>query len=300
MGTPEISSIYLQSLIDNQYNIVGVYSQPPRKKGRGMFMQESATHNLAIKKGIKVFTPLDFSEETVLKILKNLEPDLIIVMGYGLKLPNKVLNLPRLGCINIHVSLLPRWRGAAPIEYALLNGDKVTGVTIFKLVEEMDAGPILLSNSIDIDKDINKEELTKNLNFIGINLLNKILPKIFKQEINLREQSSSLVTYAKKISTDLRKINFYDSGENIYNKVRAFSSKPSAWFHYNNEIIKIIKSDFVKGSWDTSTIINDKFQIGCSDGKICPKIIQREGKKPMHLNEFLRGFQFIVGSKINV
>ena len=300
MGTPKIASIYLDSLIKNKYNVIAVYSQPPRKKGRGMKVVESEVNLLASLNNIQTFTPSGFSDDHARQDLKKLNPDLIIVMGYGIKLPKFVLDLPNLGCINIHVSLLPRWRGAAPIEYALLNGDKKTGISIFKLNEEMDAGPIIVCESIKIDKNINKDELTDKLNTLGTKLLNSILPVILSGKILFSNQQKNDATYASKISTNMRRLDFDQTIEIIHNKIRAFAYKPSAWFLYKNERIKIIEADFIKGDWESSKILNDKFHIGCRDGKMCPTIIQREGKKPMKLDEFLRGFIFEINLKINV
>ena len=299
MGTPEIASVYLQSLIDINHNIVGVYSQPARKKGRGMHMQESAVQVIAKKNSIQTFTPTEFVSKTSKKEIAELYPDLIIVMGYGLKLPQHILQLPTLGCFNIHVSLLPRWRGAAPIEHALLNGDKETGITIFKLVQEMDAGPILAKDVISVNKYINKKELTKKLNRLGTELLISILPTIFNEDVLLAPQDNSKVTYAHKISSSMRHLDFNNEVETIYNKIRAFSPQPSAWFLLNNERIKIIKSSWVEGEFEISVILNTQFHIGCKNGKICPEILQREGKKPVQIEDFLRGFEFIIGTKID-
>ena len=300
MGSPQIASIYLDSLMKNKYNVIAAYSQAPKKKGRGMKVQQSAVHQLALLNDIDIFTPSDFLQDHEKKNLEKLNPDLIIVMAYGLKLPKFVLDFPRLGCINIHVSLLPRWRGAAPIEHALLNGDKKTGISIFKLVEEMDAGPIIINETIEISNNINKDKLIEQLNILGTKLLNSILPNILNEKITYKNQDENKITYAPKISTDMRKLDFNQTIEIIHNKIRAFASKPSAWFFYNNERIKIIDAIFVKGEWKSSTVINNLFHIGCKDGKICPTIIQREGKKPMKLEEFLRGFVFDVDTKINV
>ena len=299
MGTPEIASVYLQSLIDINHNIVAVYSQPARKKGRGMHIQESTVQVIAKKNSIKTFTPTEFVSTISKKEIEGLNPDLIIVMGYGLKLPQHILQLPTLGCINIHVSLLPRWRGAAPIEHALLNGDKETGITIFKLVQEMDAGPILAKDVISVDQHINKKELIKKLNKLGTKLLISILPTIFNEGVFLTPQDDTKVTYAHKISSSMRLLDFNNEVKTVYNKIRAFSPQPSAWFLLNNERIKIIKSSLVEGEFEVAVILNAQFHIGCKNGKICPEILQREGKKPMQIEAFLRGFEFIVGTKIH-
>ena len=300
MGTPDISTIYLSSLIENKYNIVAVCTQPPKKKGRGMKIEKSAVHKLASINNIEVFTPINFFEEIEKNNLEKLKPDLIVIMAYGIKLPKFILDLPRLGCINIHVSLLPLWRGAAPIEHALLNGDKETGITIFKLVEEMDAGPILINQSIEIDNSVNKDKLIERLNIIGVKLLNSILPNIFNDQIIYQNQNHDIATYAPKISSDMRHLDFNKSIEVLHNQIRAFSFKPAAWFYYKKERIKIIEADFIIGEWKASMIINNLFHIGCKDGKVCPKVIQREGRRPMKLEEFLRGFTFEVNSRINV
>jgi len=300
MGTPQIAAIYLSSLLENKYNIIAAYSQCPKKKGRGMQLEKSAVHKLALLNKIDVFTPSNFSGDLEKKKLSNLNPDLIIVMAYGLKLPKFILDLPRLGCINIHVSLLPRWRGAAPIEHAILAGDKETGISIFKLNEEMDAGPIIISETIKINNIINKDQLIGILNIVGIKLLNAILPKILNEKIAYKIQKKNEATYAPKIYPEMRKLDFGQTIEVINNKIRAFAFKPSAWFYFNNERIKVIEADFCQGEWKSSTVINESFHIGCKNGKMCPKVIQREGKKPMKLEDFLRGFVFKVGSKINV
>jgi len=299
MGTPEISSVYLKSLIDLKQNIVAVYSQPARKKGRGMHMQESPVQIIAKTNSIKTLTPIEFFSKISKKEIEELNPDLIIVMGYGLMLPQHILQLPTLGCVNIHVSLLPRWRGASPIEHALLNGDEKTGVTIFKLVQEMDAGPILAEDVISIDQHINKKELTEKLNKLGTDLLMSVLPKIFSENILSSPQDDSKVTYAHKISSSMRQLDFNNEVQTVYNKIRAFSPQPSAWFVFNNERIKIIKSLFIEGEFEASIILNTQFHIGCKNGKICPQVLQREGRKPLQIEDFLRGFEFIVGTKIH-
>ena len=299
MGTAEISSYYLQFLIDSQYNIVAVYSQPPRKKGRGMKIQESSVQQLAQLHNINVFIPDDLHSAISKKEIQNLQPDLIIVMGYGLKLPKFICELPGFGCINVHVSLLPRWRGAAPIEHALLNGDKKTGVTIYKIIEKMDAGPILAKDEVVVDQHINRGELIQKLNHQGTKLLNSVLPSIFNKENRLIPQDENKVTYAHKISSEMRKLDFKQEVEIVYNTIRAFAPQPSAWFMIDNERIKIIKASFKIGNSQSSTILNDQFHIGCNNGKICPEIVQREGKKPMELKDFLKGFDFTIGTQID-
>ena len=299
MGTPNIAIPYLQSLIDNKYNIIAVYTQMPSKQGRGMKIQNSAVHTLALKYNIPIFHPMNFSSLKTIKEFKQLNPDIAVVMGYGILLPKKILNTPIHGCINIHLSVLPKWRGAAPIEHAIFYGDKTTGISIFQLEEKLDAGPIIATQKINISNNFSKEDLTIQLNTLGTTLLTKILPDVFDKKISLQKQDDTKATYAKKITPKFRKINFNNDIIKVYNQIRAFSPKPSAWFIFNNERINIIECSMKICNAEISTIINDQFHIGCRNGKIVPQIIQRQGKKPMAISEFLKGFTFKVGEKIS-
>ena len=298
MGTPLIAANYLNSLINNKYNIVSVFTQPPRKKNRGMKVQTSPVHELANQHNIKVNFPTRLNED-VFDLIKSYKPDLIIVMGYGLLIPNKILNYPQYGCINIHISLLPRWRGASPIEYTLLNGDSETGVTIIKLIEKIDAGPILVQKKIPITENINKDDLSYKLVQLGSDLLIDILPKLFVGNVVMQNQNHKEATYAKKINSQMRNINFNLLTREVLNKIRAYSTKPGAWFFYNNEQIKIINASIQNNKGIPSTILNKKFELGCLDGSILPTYLQREGKKIMHIEDFLRGFSFKIGDSLN-
>ena len=299
MGTSNISKIYLQSLIDHKYNIIAIYTQPPRKQGRGMQIQNSPVHSLALENNIPVYRPKHFSSLDTINEFKELNSDIVVVMGYGILLPKSIFNIPFHGSINIHLSLLPRWRGATPIEHAILNEDHVTGVSIFQLEEKLDAGPIIATQEINVDKNISKENLTIQLNTVGTSLLIKILPDLLDKKIKFQKQDNNKVTYAKKFTTKHRKINFNNEVNTVYNQIRAFAPKPSAWFVFNNERINIIKCSMQICDSEISTINNDQFHIGCRNGKIIPQIIQRQGKKPMEIGEFLKGFVFNVGEKIN-
>ena len=240
MGTPNIAVPYLQTLIDNQYNIVAVYTQPARPKGRGLYVHKSPVAKLALKYKLHVFTTTKLDSDKEIKNFQKLKIDLIIVMGYGNLIPKFYLEQVPFGCINVHVSLLPRWRGAAPIERALLAGDKVSGVTIFRLDEKLDSGPILVSKSCKISNSIQKKDLENKLTNIGKKLLVDTLPKYFLKKINLKKQNSLNITYARKIDSLETQVYFFDKAHTIYNKVRAFSPKPGAWFLFNQHRIKIL------------------------------------------------------------
>ena len=298
MGTPLIAANYLNSLINNKYNVVSVFTQPPRKRNRGMKVQSSPVHELANHNNIKVNFPTRLDEEAF-DLIKSYKPDLIIVMAYGLLIPTKILNFPQYGCINIHVSLLPRWRGASPIEHTLLNGDTETGITIIKLIEKLDAGPIIVQKKIPVVENINKDDLSDKLTEIGSDLLIDILPKLFADKIVMQDQNNKEATYAQKINSQMRKINFNLSTREVLNQIRAYATKPGAWFFYNNERIKIIRASIQNSKGSPSTIISKRFELGCLDGSILPSYLQREGKKIMYIEDFLRGFSFTVGDSLN-
>ena len=298
MGTPDIAAQHLNVLIENNLNVVGVFTQPPRKKNRGMRVEESDVHQIADKNNIEVFYPSIIDDKTIEKV-KNLEPDLIIVVAYGIILPLKFLNIPKYGCINIHVSLLPRWRGAAPIEHALLKGDVKTGVSIIRISSKLDAGDILMQESLILNKDINSEDLTINLTNLGKKTLINALPLLFENKLIGVKQDESKVTYANKFLPEDRKINFNNSFNDVYNHIRAHGPKPGSWFTYKGERIKIIKAKKINKLGESSTILNKEFMIACKDGAILPLLIQREGKRVVSLDDFLRGFTFSIHDKLN-
>ena len=239
MGSPKVAVPYLEALIQSKYNVVAVYSQPARPKGRGLNLQKNSVHVVAENNNIQVFTPNKLDNYEEIKNLENLKIDIAVVMGYGNILPKNVLKLTKFGFVNIHLSLLPEFRGASPIEYALLNGKKETGVTIFKIIEKLDAGPIIINKKFFINNSINKDELEKKLNILGVDLLLKALPKYLKGELELQKQDEIKASYSKKINSNETQINFFQPTHNVYNKIRAFSPKPGAWFEYNNERFKI-------------------------------------------------------------
>tara|TARA_Y100000768_G_C23919681_1_gene654223 strand:+ start:216 stop:1142 length:927 start_codon:yes stop_codon:yes gene_type:complete len=290
MGTPEIATEYINALLKNNINIDAIFTQPPQKQSRGLKLIKSPVHILASKKNIEIFHPKTFDSSTLLSLNK-LKPDLIIVMAYGKILPKTILNLPKKGCINVHLSLLPRWRGAAPIEYTLMNGDKETGVSIIKLVEQLDAGPIIAQRKMTIPSEYNKQSLSKSLTILGTKLLLETIPKILNNNTEFITQDEKKVTYAHKINSQIRKINFNNDAKSIINHIRAHSPKPGAWLCLNGERIKIIDAKSGSEKGEKSTILNSNFEIGCKDGSILPLILQREGKKVVTIDDFLRGFK---------
>jgi methionyl-tRNA formyltransferase len=195
---------------------------------------------------------------------------------------------------------LPRWRGAAPIEHALLAGDEKTGISVISISPKLDAGDILFQESFVLDRDINSDDLTLSLTNLGKNTLLKTLPLLFENKLIRKKQDESKVTYANKFLSEDRKINFYNSVDDVYNHIRAHGPKPGSWFTYRGERIKIIKAKKINELGKSSTILNKDFMIACKDGAILPLLIQREGKKVVSLDDFLRGFTFSIQDKLNV
>ena len=299
MGTPDIAAQHLQYLLDNSINIVGVFTQPPRKKNRGMNIEESPVHQIAKKNNLETFYPSSIDGKAIEQI-NSLDPDIIIVVAYGIILPSQLLDIPKFGCINIHVSLLPRWRGAAPIEHALLAGDVKTGISVIKISPKLDAGDILYQESLNISEDMYSDELTVALTNLGKQTMLRVLPKIFENKTLSKKQDLNKVTYAKKFTSVDRKINFNNSTNEVYNHIRAHGPKPGSWFVYRGERIKILRAVKKKDKGQQSTILNNKFMLACSDGSILPTLIQREGKKAVEVKDFIQGFAFTVNDKINV
>ena len=299
MGTPDIAAQHLQYLLDNSINIVGVFTQPPRKKNRGMNIEESPVHQIAKKNNLETFYP-SFIDGKAIEQINSLDPDIIIVVAYGIILPSQLLDIPKFGCINIHVSLLPRWRGAAPIEHAMLAGDVKTGISVIKISPKLDAGDILHQESLNISADMYSDELTVALTNLGKQTMLRVLPKIFENKTLSKKQDLNKVTYAKKFTSIDRKINFNNSTNEVYNHIRAHGPKPGSWFVYRGERIKILRAVKKKDRGQQSTILNNKFMLACSDGSILPTLIQREGKKAVDVKDFIQGFAFTVNDKINV
>ena len=299
MGTPDIAAQHLQYLLDNSINIVGVFTQPPRKKNRGMNIEESPVHQIAKKNNLETFYPSSIDGKAIEQI-NSLDPDIIIVVAYGIILPSQLLDIPKFGCINIHVSLLPRWRGAAPIEHAMLAGDVKTGISVIKISPKLDAGDILHQESLNISADMYSDELTVALTNLGKQTMLRVLPKIFENKTLFKKQDLNKVTYAKKFKSVDRKINFNNSTNEVYNHIRAHGPKPGSWFVYKGERIKILRAVKKKDKGQQSTILNNKFMLACSDGSILPTLIQREGKKAVEVKDFIQGFAFTVNDKINV
>jgi len=296
MGTPSFSVPILKAINNSNHKIIEVYTQPPNKKNRGLKVQNSAVHDYAIKLNIPVRYPFKLDEENEINHLKRLKPDLVVVVAYGKILPEKLLNIENLSFLNVHASLLPRWRGAAPIQRAIMMGDKETGISIMKIVPKLDAGPVLIQSKFQISNKINYEEISEKMSDLGAKLIIDALELIKNNNANFTPQDETKVTYAQKIEKIESKINWNENAEEILAKIRAFYPIPGTWFVLNGKRIKITKAIVVEKSDKVGTIIDPKKMIiACKKNALQILELKKEGKKLMQVKEFLKGNKIKIG-----
>ena len=298
MGTPSFSVPILKSLNLSNHKILEVYTQPPKKKDRGQKISFSPVHKFSNEINIPVRHPATLRHQVELEHIKQLKPDIVVVVAYGQIIPSEFLDLQNIIFINIHASLLPKWRGAAPIQRAIMNCDKETGISIMKIEEELDAGPILLKSKIEIKKNNNYEELSNKMSSLGAKLILDALDLIEKKEANFVSQDQKKATYAKKIKKTESKIDWNLEAKDIVAKVNAFCPNPGCWFNLKGSRIKIIKAVEIQISGLPGEIINDSFTIGCSKNAIQVLELQKEGKNKISAEEFLKGHKLEVGFNI--
>lgn len=297
MGTPQFSCPTLQMILENkEFEIVAVLSRQPQIAGRGQQLKNSPIHDLALKNNIKVFTPQTLKSQDFLNELKILKADIFVVVAYGLILPIEILTLPKFGSINLHPSLLPRWRGASPIQRTIYAGDKTTSVDIIQMDQGLDSGNILYRKQITLTGEETYLNLSNKLSIIGAEAVIdslKIFAKGDLSKFNNIKQNNEEAIYANKISKEECQINWQNPALTIYRQIKALSGSLGSYFLYNNEKIKILDVQLINNDsqeFQTGTIINKEFLIQCNKGIIRPLIIQRQGKKALEINEFLRGF----------
>ena len=305
-GTPEFSVPTLIALNTDYSKVIHVLTQPDKKSGRGMKNSYSPVKKTALRLNIPILQPISLKDNDAFEILEASNADILIVAAYGLIIPSNILALFPMGCYNVHASLLPRWRGAAPIHRAIEAGDKATGVTIMKIVEKLDAGPMLISKSIDLDKNITTGEVTKNLANIGAILMEKIVSSIQKKEtISIVEQRESLVTYAGKINKSEARLNMCHAPEVIVRKINSLNPYPGAAIIFRDKILKIWKADVIKNK-DKSIQMsigelytyNEELILKLENGVIKIIELQPEGKTRMDASSFIRGHEITKIEKI--
>ena len=298
MGTPEFSIPSLKVLKQSKHKIICVYTQSPKKKSRGQKILKNAVHVFAENEGIKVKTN-KLSDENEYKNFIKLNPDLVVVVAYGQIIPDIYLNNPDLIFLNLHASLLPKWRGAAPIERAILNKDKETGISIMKIEKKLDSGPFVKQLKVKINKETTSGELNMKLSVLGAEALKDSIELISSNKAKFNQQNEKDATYAKKINKIETRINWNDKAENIIAKINAFNPKPGAWFLLKNERIKILKAKEINQKGEEGKVLNDKLAVGCSSNAIQILKLKKEGKREMDAQEFLAGNDFKKGTKLN-
>lgn len=310
MGTPDFSVPILDALQAAGHDIAAVYSQPPRPAGRGMADVKSAVHRRAEAVGLFVRTPVNFKDETTRVEFQSLNADVAVVAAYGLILPQDVLSSPRLGCFNVHASLLPRWRGAAPIQRAIMAGDTETGVTIMKMQRGLDTGPMCLVREIAIPAGMTAGDLHDALSAMGAALMGEALRLLENGTLSETPQPLEGVTYAAKIEKGEARLTFDVSAVEVVNRIRGLAPFPGAWFEVASgvsaERIKVLAADVVTDD-DRSSAAADRLPgvvldatptIACAGGAVRLRTVQRAGKKPVTAAEFMRGFRLPIGTRV--
>ena len=299
MGTPNFSIPILDSLLNSKHKILCIYTQSPKKKNRGQKENYTPVHEFAIKKKIGIRFPETLDTDEEINFIKKNKPDVVIVVAYGKIIPAKFLNIENVKFINVHASLLPKWRGAAPIQRSIMNSEKETGISIMKMTSELDAGPYMLQEKIPIEKEDDYESLSNKLSNLGSKLIIKSLDFIEKGDFKFTEQDNLIATYAKKIGKTESKIEWGKPADNILAKVKGLSPSPGAWFLHKNNRLKIIKAEKISKNGKIGEILSDDFVIGCGSGAIKIIAIQKEGKKILKTSSFLSGYKIKKGEFVN-
>ena len=299
MGTPNFSIPILESLLNSKHKILCIYTQSPKKKNRGQKENYTPVHEFAIKKKIGIRFPETLDTDEEINFIKKNKPDVVIVVAYGKIIPAKFLNIENVKFINVHASLLPKWRGAAPIQRSIMNSEKETGISIMKITPELDAGPYMLQEKIPIEKKDDYESLSNKLSNLGSKLIIKSLDFIEKGDFKFTEQDNLIATYAKKIDKTESKIEWGKPADNILAKVKGLSPSPGAWFLHKNNRLKIIKAEKINKNGKIGEILSDDFVIGCGSEAIKIIAIQKEGKKVLNISSFLSGYKIKKGEFVN-
>ena len=296
MGTPDFAVPTLAELIAQGHDIACVYSQPPRPKGRGMALEKGPVHKFAESAGLVVRTPLSLKSEAEQAEFAALDLDAAIVVAYGLLLPKAILEAPKLGCFNLHGSLLPRWRGAAPIQRAVMAGDAETGVMVMQMEEGLDTGPVLMAERVKVARKTSGD-LTSELSRLGADLMVRALGALERGGVTPQPQSADGVTYAKKISKEEARIDWSRSAVEIDGHVRGLAPFPGAWTEVNGERLKVLYAEPVSGNGKPGLLLDDELTVGCGEGALKLLKVQRAGKSVMTAADLLKGFTLQRGTQ---
>lgn len=302
MGTPDFAVPTLSALLGHGHEIVACYSRAPAPAGRGMALRLSPVHQAAERFGIPVLTPSTLRTPEALDEFRSHQADVAIVVAYGMLLPKDILDVPPLGCLNLHASLLPRWRGAAPIQRAIMAGDPETGVAVMKMAEGLDTGPVGMVERLVIDPELNSGEAHEILARLGADLMVRALAALGRGGLSFREQSTEGVTYARKISNDECKIDWSASAQTIHDHIRGLAPFPGAYTMIDlgkgPERVKILRATRTEGVGAPGQILDDALTIACGNGALRLLDLQRAGAKALPVDLFLRGVTLPAGQRI--
>ena len=299
MGTPMFAVPILKSLYQNGYNISCVYTQPPQKSKRGQKINKSPIQGISETLNLEYRTPPILNNEEEYNFLNSLNADLAIVVAYGQIRPKKLLSLTKTGFRNIHASLLPKWRGAAPIQRSIMNLDQETGISIMRIAEKLDTGPVCNNYKIQLNENLNALEISEKLSSLAAEKILDNVDNILDGKANFIEQDHSNATYASKIQKTEGQINWDENAEKIIGKINGLYPSPGAFFMFNGERYKILKAQVGRAQGNPGLVLSDNLEIACGNNQsIIIKEIQRQGKRPQNIGEFIQGSQIKKGSKI--
>lgn len=299
MGTPMFAVPILKSLYQNGYNISCVYTQPPQKSKRGQKINKSPIQGISETLNLEYRTPSILNNEEEYNFLNSLDADLAIVVAYGQIIPKKFLSLTKTGFINIHASLLPKWRGAAPIQRSIMNLDQETGISIMRIAEKLDTGPVCNNYKIQLNENLNALEISEKLSNLAAEKILDNVDDILEDKANFVEQDHLNATYASKIQKTEGQINWDENAEKIIGKINGLYPSPGAFFNFNGERYKILKAQIGRAQGNPGSVLSDNLEIACGNNQsIIVKEIQRQGKRPQNIGEFILGSQIKKGSKI--
>ena len=298
MGTPDFAVPTLVELAARGHEIAAVYTRAPKPAGRGMDVQRTPVEQEALRLALAVHTPRSLKDDEAQATFQAHGADAAVVVAYGLILPKSVLTAPRLGCFNIHASLLPRWRGAAPINRAIMAGDTESGVTIMKMNEGLDTGSMAMADPMPVGADMTAGDLHDALSRLGADLMLRALAAAERGSLTLTPQPDKGVTYAEKISKNETRIDWSKSWKQVHDHIRGLSPFPGAWFEIDGVRIKALRSTKGEGAGAVGTVLDNNLTIACGGGAVRLMQVQRAGKQPMSADEFLRGTPVKPGTRI--
>jgi len=301
MGTPDFAVPTLSEIVGQGHEVVAVYTRAPAAAGRGMELKPSPVHRMAERFGIPVLTPKTLRTEEAAETFRGHGADVAVVVAYGMLLPKPILDAPELGCLNLHASLLPRWRGAAPIQRAIMAGDKETGVAVMRMEEGLDTGPVAMAERVAIGPDMNAGELHDRLMVLGADLMVRALAALSRGGLSFKPQPEEGVTYAHKLKNEDALIDWSKPAQGVHDHVRGLSPFPGAYFLADfgkgQERVKVLRTTLGTGSGGPGTLLDANGTVSCGDGAVRLIQVQRAGKAPVAFDEFLRGVRLGPGAR---